>query len=108
MGEFLTLVGLAALVIAGIGIGGGVASYLDARRGSIATLKVLGATSGDIARIYRAPDRGRRRGRDRRRADRRRRRRCRLVAALGALLPVAPGFVIEPWPLALRRGVSAC
>ncbi|MEO6091526.1 MAG: FtsX-like permease family protein [Novosphingobium sp.] len=52
MGEFLVLVGLAALVIAGIGIGGGVSSYLEARRGSIATLKVLGATSGDIARIY--------------------------------------------------------
>ncbi|WP_126174343.1 ABC transporter permease [Altericroceibacterium xinjiangense] len=52
LGEFLTLVGLAALVIAGIGIGGGVASYLEARRASIATLKVLGATSGDIARIY--------------------------------------------------------
>ncbi|MEZ5695098.1 MAG: FtsX-like permease family protein [Sphingomonadaceae bacterium] len=52
MGEFLTLVGLAALVIAGIGIGGGVASYLEARRTSIATLKVLGATSTDIARIY--------------------------------------------------------
>lgn len=52
MGEFLTLVGLAALVIAGIGIGGGVSSYLDARRPGIATLKVLGATSRDIARIY--------------------------------------------------------
>jgi putative ABC transport system permease protein len=52
MGQFLVLVGLAALAIAGIGIGGGVSSYLDGRRGSIATLKVLGATSGDIARIY--------------------------------------------------------
>jgi len=52
MGEFLALVGLAALVIAGIGIGGGVTSYLEARRTSIATLKVLGATSTDIARIY--------------------------------------------------------
>lgn len=52
MGEFLVLVGLAALVIAGIGIGGGVSSYLEARRTSIATLKVLGATSRDIARIY--------------------------------------------------------
>jgi putative ABC transport system permease protein len=52
MGEFLTLVGLAALVIAGIGIGGGVSSYLEARRQSIATLKVLGASSRDIARIY--------------------------------------------------------
>lgn len=52
MGEFLTLVGLAALTIAGIGIGGGVSSYLEARRTGIATLKVVGATSGDIARIY--------------------------------------------------------
>ncbi|WP_114520491.1 FtsX-like permease family protein [Altererythrobacter sp. ZODW24] len=52
MGEFLTLVGLAALVIAGIGIGGGVSSYLEARRGSIATLKIVGATSRDIMRIY--------------------------------------------------------
>lgn len=52
MGEFLTLVGLAALVIAGIGIGGGVNSYLEARRKSIATLKILGATSSDILRIY--------------------------------------------------------
>ena len=52
MGEFLTLVGLAALAIAGIGIGGGVNSYLEARRNSIATLKILGATSRDIVRIY--------------------------------------------------------
>ncbi|WP_228243398.1 ABC transporter permease [Porphyrobacter sp. GA68] len=52
MSEFLLLVGLAALIIAGIGIGGGVASYLEDRRQNIATLKVLGATSGDIARIY--------------------------------------------------------
>lgn len=52
MGEFLTLVGLAALIIAGIGIAGGVSSYLEARRTSIATLKVLGASSRDINRIY--------------------------------------------------------
>ncbi|WP_369027086.1 ABC transporter permease [Qipengyuania sp. RANM35] len=52
MGEFLTLVGLAALVIAGIGIGGGVSSYLDGRRQGIATLKILGATSRDIGKIY--------------------------------------------------------
>ncbi|MFM2300722.1 MAG: hypothetical protein RLZZ84_458 [Pseudomonadota bacterium] len=96
MGEFLVLVGLAALVIAGIGIGGGVSSYLEARRASIATLKVLGATSGDIARIYllqigAAALVGSAAG---------------LVAgvlvtpllgkALGSLLPVAPGLVIDP------------
>ena len=52
MGQFLILVGLAALVIAGIGVGNGVTSYLGARRASIATLKVLGATSATIAHIY--------------------------------------------------------
>ncbi|MDE2302075.1 MAG: ABC transporter permease [Sphingomonadales bacterium] len=52
LGDFLVLVGLAALAIAGIGIGGGATSYLEARRGTIATLKVLGATGGDIVRVY--------------------------------------------------------
>ncbi|SFP54767.1 ABC transporter permease [Sphingomonas rubra] len=52
MGEFLTLVALAALAIAGIGVGGGVTSFLAARRGTVATLKVLGASTGDIARLY--------------------------------------------------------
>lgn len=104
MGEFLVLVGLAALVIAGIGIGGGVSSYLEARRGSIATLKVLGAASGDIARIYllqigAAALVGSALG---------------LAAgvlitpllgqALGALLPVTPGFVFDP--LALLQASS--
>lgn len=52
MGQFLSLIGLAALVIAGIGVSNGVASYLTLKRGGIATLKILGATSGDIARVY--------------------------------------------------------
>ncbi len=52
MGQFLVLVALAALGIAGIGIAGGVSSYLEARRPSIATLKILGADAGDIVRIY--------------------------------------------------------
>ena len=51
MGQFLVLVGLAALAIAGIGIGGGVNSWLESKRTAIATLKVLGATAGDITRI---------------------------------------------------------
>lgn len=106
MGDFLTLVGLAALVIAGIGIGGGVSSYLDARRTSIATLKILGATSGDIARIY-ALEIGA----------------AALVgsllglaagiaitpllaAALAGLLPVAGGIVIAPAALALALGYA--
>ncbi|WP_221794508.1 ABC transporter permease [Aquisediminimonas sediminicola] len=52
MGQFLSLIGLTALIIAGIGVGNGVSSYLTLKRSSIATFKVLGATSGDIARIY--------------------------------------------------------
>ncbi len=52
MGQFLTLVGLASLVIAGIGVGNGVASYLRGKQGAIATLKILGADSPMIFRIY--------------------------------------------------------
>ncbi|MBA4307128.1 MAG: ABC transporter permease [Sphingopyxis sp.] len=52
MGQFLTLVGLAALVIAGIGVGNGVGSYLASKRSSIATLKVNGADSNVIFQIY--------------------------------------------------------
>ncbi|MEO6360077.1 MAG: ABC transporter permease, partial [Sphingomicrobium sp.] len=52
MGQFLSLIGLAALVIAGIGVGNGVASYLAGKRDNIATLKILGASSRDVARIY--------------------------------------------------------
>jgi putative ABC transport system permease protein len=52
MGQFLMLVALSALVVAGIGVGNGVRSYFATRRGGIATLKVLGATSGVIARVY--------------------------------------------------------
>jgi putative ABC transport system permease protein len=99
MGQFLLLIGLAALVIAGIGVSNGVASYLGMKRNGIATLKILGATSADIARIYLLqigavalaavalglllgallPP---------------------LVVALaGDLLPVQPGFAIHPRPL---------
>jgi putative ABC transport system permease protein len=52
MGQFLALVALAALAIAGIGIGNGVTGFLEARRGTIATLKILGATGADIARVF--------------------------------------------------------
>jgi putative ABC transport system permease protein len=48
LGQFLTLVGLTALIVAGIGVGNGVASYLEARGGTIATLKMLGADSRSL------------------------------------------------------------
>ncbi len=100
MGQFLTLVGLAALVIAGIGVGNGVGSYLESKRSSIATLKVTGADSSTIFRIYMMQ--------------------IFTVAALailiglivgsampavigwaaGDILPVTPGFNLYPQPLA--------
>ncbi len=99
MGQFLVLVGLTALVVAGIGVGNGVASYLATKRGSIATLKILGARSGDILRIYMVqilavsalailvglaagiflPQL--------------------IVWAAGDVLPVRPGFALYPQPL---------
>lgn len=101
MGQFLTLVGLAALVIAGIGVGNGVGSYLESKRGSIATLKVTGADSGTIFRIYMLQIFA-----------------VAVVAILlglaigsllpqaigwlaGDILPVPPGFALYPVPLAV-------
>ena len=52
LGIFLTLVGLTALVIGGVGIANAVASYLSGRTETIATLKCLGATSDVIFRTY--------------------------------------------------------
>lgn len=52
LGQFLTLVGLAALIIAGIGVGNGVSAYLEGKNGTIATLKMLGARSATIFQIY--------------------------------------------------------
>jgi len=103
MGQFLSLVGLAALVIAGIGVGNGVASYLAGKRPGLATLKILGADSGAVMRIYAlqilavaaaaiiaglavgalAP--------------------TIITAIAGDVLPVKPGLAVYPLPL----GVSA-
>lgn len=52
LGQFLNLVGLTALAVAGIGVGNGVGSWLDQRRNSIATFKILGASSATIFRVY--------------------------------------------------------
>ena len=52
LGQFLLLVGLAALAIAGVGVGSGVSAYLAGKTRIIATLKVLGARSGTIAAMF--------------------------------------------------------
>ncbi len=50
--EFLTLVGLTALLVGGVGVANAVKHYLDRKRGSIATLKAVGASGGTVFRIY--------------------------------------------------------
>jgi putative ABC transport system permease protein len=49
---FLSLVGLTALLVGGVGIGNAVRSFLDSRMTSIATLKCLGASGPMVFRIY--------------------------------------------------------
>ncbi len=49
--QFLTLVGLAALVVGGVGVANAIAAYVDRRRASLATLKSLGATGSHVFAI---------------------------------------------------------
>ena len=49
---FLSLVGLTALVVAGIGAGHAVEAFLEGKRATIATLKTLGVEGGQILLIY--------------------------------------------------------
>ena len=51
---FLTLVGLTALLVGGVGVGNAVRSYLEGKTGTIATLKCLGAPGRLIFEVYMA------------------------------------------------------
>ena len=50
--QFLTLVGLTALVTGGVGVANAVRAFLDAKRSVIATFKCLGAPGGLVSLIY--------------------------------------------------------
>ncbi len=50
--QFLTIVGLTALLVGGVGVGNAVKSHLDRRRDTIATMKALGASGRRIFTIY--------------------------------------------------------
>ncbi len=50
--QFLTIVGLTALLVGGVGVGNAVKSHLDRRRETIATLKALGAGGSRVFAIY--------------------------------------------------------
>ncbi|CAM9979644.1 unnamed protein product, partial [Phaeothamnion confervicola] len=49
---FLTLVGLTALLVGGVGVANAVRSYLEGRTASIATIKCLGAPGRLVLRLY--------------------------------------------------------
>src|SRR5690606_26013096 len=49
---FMSLVGLTALLVGGVGVANAVRAHLGGRRDTIATLKCVGAPSGLITRIY--------------------------------------------------------
>jgi putative ABC transport system permease protein len=50
--QFLTLVGLAALLVGGVGVANAVKSHIDRRRDVIATFKAVGANGRDVFTIY--------------------------------------------------------
>lgn len=50
--QFLTLVGLTALVVGGVGVANAVRAYLDGKRAVIATFKSLGASGGFVVLVY--------------------------------------------------------
>jgi putative ABC transport system permease protein len=50
--QFLTLVGLTALIVGGVGVANAVRGFVDRKRDSIATFKSLGAPGGQVVGIY--------------------------------------------------------
>ena len=50
--QFLTLIGLTALLVGGVGVANAVATFIDRRRKVIATMKSIGATSRMVIGIF--------------------------------------------------------
>jgi len=50
--QFLTLLGLTALMVGGVGVANAVATFIDRRRKVIATMKSVGATSAQVFVIF--------------------------------------------------------
>ncbi|TFF19980.1 ABC transporter permease [Jiella endophytica] len=50
--QFLTLVGLTALIVGGVGVANAVGAYLDSKRQVIATFKSLGASGRFVVAVY--------------------------------------------------------
>ena len=91
--QFLTLVGLTALIVGGVGVANAVRAYLDAKRGVIATFKCLGALGRLRVHDLSRPD-----------PDDRRRSASSIGLVLGALMPfVAAQLLAAVHPGADRR-----
>jgi putative ABC transport system permease protein len=74
--QFLSLVGLTALIVGGVGVANAVRALIDEKRATIATLKALGATGGFVFRLYLMQ--------------------VMLVALIGTLIGVAVGALVPP------------
>ena len=81
--QFLTLVGLTALLVGGVGVANAVATYIDRRRKVIAAFRSLGATSGTVLWIHLLQ--------------------VMMIAGIGIVLGIGLGFLI---PVALTAFVG--
>ncbi|MEM6548092.1 MAG: FtsX-like permease family protein [Pseudomonadota bacterium] len=101
LGAFLTLVGLAALVVGGVGVAAAVRGYLTKKVPTIAALRAVGASAGTVFTAYLAQ--------------------IGVLAAIGVVagimlgggtvalagpifadrLPIPASFAVYPWPLAV-------
>jgi putative ABC transport system permease protein len=74
--QFLTLLGLAALLIGGVGVANAVQTFMDRRRRVIATFKSVGASNNMVLGIYLTQ--------------------VLLIAAVGTVIGVAVGSIVPP------------
>jgi putative ABC transport system permease protein len=72
--QFLTLIGLTALLVGGVGVANAVSTFVDRRRKVIATFKSLGATSRQVFTIFLIQ--------------------VLVMAAIGIAIGIAGGFVV--------------
>ncbi|MGX1097021.1 ABC transporter permease [Amorphus sp. MBR-141] len=83
--QFLTLVGLTALVVGGVGVANAVRAYLERKRSVIATFRCLGADGGFVFRVYLVQ--------------------ILLLAGIGVAIGLVIGAVIPPIAAMLLEGI---
>jgi putative ABC transport system permease protein len=83
--QFLTLVGLTALVVGGVGVANAVRAFLDSKRTVIATLKCVGAPASVVVMVYLIQ--------------------ITLVASVGILIGLALGAIAPPITASYLAGI---